>query len=201
MNINQTKPHAPQQTATINYVAPRAVNIGDVFYRIERGKTLYFREPCRVCGDKRQLTINGVTFRCPCCDMEKTTIDVAPFVVRRYRVNVIKEEALDHEWKLGDRFLHFRFYRKVGHGYCDFFDCNERGGSFELRSDEFNRRYNAPFDGTARADFGIYDNYKLAIQIAEQMTACELARLQEYNEKFGTFHEAAFVIEHDPKSN
>lgn len=28
-----------------------------------------------------------------------------------------------------------------------------------------------------------------------------LKRLQEYNEKFGTTHVAAFKIEHDPKSN
>lgn len=186
------------QTATVQYIAPRPVNIGDVFYRIERGKTLNFYEPCRVCGGARNLTVNGVTFPCPYCDKEKTTITLAPYVVRRYRVNVIKEEALDHDWKTGDRYTYFRLYRKIGRGYYHYYD---NGGSFELRSDEFCRRYNAPFDGTARADFGIYDNYKLAMQIADQMTACELARLQEYNEKFGTFHEASFVFDHDPKSN
>ena len=48
---------------------------------------------------------------------------------------------------------------------------------------------------------GVYDSYKLALQVAEQYTARELKRLQEYNEKFGTTHVAAFKIEHDPKSN
>lgn len=35
MNINQT---TTQQTATITYAAPRPVNIGDVFCRVEQGK-------------------------------------------------------------------------------------------------------------------------------------------------------------------
>ncbi|MCX4313857.1 MAG: hypothetical protein OSJ83_08415, partial [Clostridia bacterium] len=61
---NQTT--TTQQTATIRYAAPRPVNIGDVFYRVERGEAQHFREPCRVCGDKRKLTVNGVTFNCPC---------------------------------------------------------------------------------------------------------------------------------------
>ena len=91
----------------------------DVFYRVECGELQHFREPCRVCGDKRTLTINGITFACPHCNTEKTTISVAPYIVRRYRVNAIKEAALDYEWKLGDRYVHFRFYRKVGHGYAD----------------------------------------------------------------------------------
>lgn len=200
MKIIVDTPAAQQQTATITYSAPRPVNIGDVFYRVECGELRHFREPCRVCGDKRELTVKGVTFRCPCCDTEKTTISVAPYIVRRYRVNVIKEAALDYEWKLGDRYVYFRFYRKVGHGYADGYYSNN-GGSFEMRSDDFNRNYNLPYDGKFETCNGVYDNYKLALQVAEQYTARELKRLQEYNEKFGTSHVATFKIEHDPKSN
>lgn len=194
---NQT---TTQQAATITYAAPRPVNIGDVFYRVERSEPLHFREPCRVCGDARNLTINGVTFHCPCCDMEKTTISVAPYIVRRYRVNVIKEEALDGEWKLGDRYVHFRFYRKVGRGYASgYWSCN--GGAFEMRSDDFARCYNSPYDEKFEKCNGVYDDYKLALQVAEQMTERELQRLREYNDKFGAAHVATFKIEHDPKSN
>lgn len=195
---NQTT--TTQQTATIQYAAHRPVNIGDVFYRVERGESQHFREPCRVCGDARKLTINGVTFNCPCCNMEKTTISVAPYVVRRYRVNVIKEEALDHEWKLGDRYVYFRFYRKVGRGYTTGY-WSRNGGSFEMRSDDFERCYNAPYDDKLEKCNGVYDDYKLALKIAEQYTARELKRLQEYNEKFGAAHIAEFKDEHDPKSN
>ncbi len=67
MKIIVDAPAAQQQTATITYSAPRPVNIGDVFYRVECGELQHFREPCRVCGDKRELTVKGVTFRCPCC--------------------------------------------------------------------------------------------------------------------------------------
>lgn len=65
MKIIVDTPAAQQQTATINYAAPRPVNIGDVFYRVECGELQHFREPCRVCGDKRTLTINGITFAYP----------------------------------------------------------------------------------------------------------------------------------------
>lgn len=198
---NQTTPlFEPLQTATITYTAPRPVNIGDVFYRVERGEAQHFHTPCRVCGDKRNLTINGVTFRCPCCDMEKTAISVAPYVVRRYRVNVIKEEALDHEWKMGESYVHFRFYRKVGRGYASGY-WSRNGGSFERRSDDFERCYNAPYNEKLETCDGIYDDYKLALKVAEQYTARELQRLQEYNEKFGTTYVAEFKDEHDPKSN
>ena len=77
----------------------------------------------------------------------------------------------------------------------------QNGGSFEMRSDDFNRNYNLPYDGKFETCNGVYDSYKLALQVAEQYTARELKRLQEYNEKFGTTHVAAFKIEHDPKSN
>ena len=70
-----------------------------------------------------------------------------------------------------------------------------------MRSDDFNRNYNLPYDEKFETCNGVYDNYKLALQVAEQYTARELKRLQEYNEKFGTTHVAAFKIEHDPKSN
>lgn len=112
MKIIVDTPAAQQQTATINYAAPRPVNIGDVFYRVECGELQHFREPCRVCGDKRELTVKGVTFRCPCCDKEKTTISVAPYIVRRYRVNVIKEAALDYEWNLATVMYIFAFIAK-----------------------------------------------------------------------------------------
>lgn len=199
MKIIVDTPETQQQTATITYSAPRAVNIGDVFYCVERGDSVHFRGPCRVCGDKRELTVNGVTFKCPCCDTEKTTISVAPYFVRRYRVNEIRERALNDYWKLGDRYVHFRFYRKVGGGRVYGYWCN--GGEFEMRSDEFARAYNAPYNETSDRCNGIYDDYKTALSIAEQMTARELKHLQEYNEKFGSAHIAEFKGEHDPKSN
>lgn len=200
MKIIVDTPETKQQTATIHYAAPRAVNTGDVFYRVERSNNaIHFREPCRVCGDKRELTVNGVTFRCPCCDSEKTTISVAPYFVRRYRVNEIRERAGSDDWKLGDRYVYFHFYRKVGHGYGLWGDDNF--GEFGMRTDDFARAYNAPYDETRDSCNGVYDNYKTALSVAEQMTARELKRLQEYNEKFGTAHIAEFKGNHDPKSN
>lgn len=42
MKIIVDKPTFPQQSATIQYSAPRAVNIGDVFYRIHRAESKSF---------------------------------------------------------------------------------------------------------------------------------------------------------------
>ena len=64
MADNQTK----QQTATVVYNAPRPVNIGDVFYMIAQGETKQFYEPCKACNDTHSVTVNGVTFGCPCCN-------------------------------------------------------------------------------------------------------------------------------------
>lgn len=70
-----------------------------------------------------------------------------------------------------------------------------------MRSDDFERYYNAPYNDKLEKCNGVYDDYKLAVKIAEQYTARELQRLQEYNEKFGTTYVAEFKDEHDPKSN
>ena len=195
---NQTNQNT-QQTAAIQYAAPRAVKIGDVFYRIERGNWLNFREPCPVCKGEKKLTVNGYTFDCPACDTLKTTIQIAPFLVRRYRVNGVREEADDTFWKMGNRYVFFHFYRKVGKGYVGYFGTN--GGTFEMSSSDFCRQYNEEYDGgLPHAESGIYDDYNVAISIAEQMTRYELRRLADFNAKFGTHHEAAFAINHDPKS-
>ena len=69
MADNQTK----QQTATVVYNAPRPVNIGDVFYMIAQGETKQFYEPCKACNDTHSVTVNGVTFGCPCCNNTSST--------------------------------------------------------------------------------------------------------------------------------
>ena len=190
-----------RQQAVIEYDAPRPVRIGDVFYKIERGKWIYFREPCPVCKDERKLTVNGHTFDCPVCRTLSTTINVSPFFVRRYRVDKIEQESPSNNWKASpDRYVTFHFYRKDGRGY----QWSEYS-SFEMRSDEFCRLYNKEYDGEPFSEHfnasGIYDNYNVAISIAEQMTRQELRRLAEYNAKFGTSYKVDFEADHDPKSN
>ena len=191
--INQT------QSAVFNYAAPRAVRIGDVFYRIESGESVYFREPCKVCDGTGQLTVKGVTFKCPCCDAQKEVISIHKYVVRRYRVYKIAQEAGTSEWKPCDyKDITFSLYRKVGHGFCVY----GGGGHIEFTDRKFAQNYNLPLNGNmARGERGIYDDYNLAVRVAEQMNALELKRLAEYNKEYGTAHEAVFKAKNDPKSN
>lgn len=187
------------QSAVFNYTAPRAVRIGDVFYRIESGESVYFREPCKVCDGTGQLTVRGVTFKCPCCDTQKEVISIHKYVVRRYRVYKITQEAGTSEWKPCDyKDVTFSLYRKVGHGFCVY----GGGGHIEFSDRKFAQNYNLPLNGDiARGERGIYDDYNLAVKIADQMNALELKRLAEYNKEYGTAHEAMFKAKNDPKSN
>lgn len=187
------------QSAVFNYTAPRAVRMGDVFYRVESDESVYFREPCKVCDGTGQLTVKGVTFKCPCCNAQKEVISVNKYIVRRYRVFKIEKEAGTSEWKPCDyKDIKFSLYRKVGHGYCPY----SGGGNMVFTDREFAKNYNRPFDENAgRGAYGIYDDYNLAVRVAEQMTARELKRLAEYNKEYGTAHEAVFKAKNDPKSS
>lgn len=187
------------QSAVFNYTAPRAVRMGDVFYRVESGESVYFREPCKVCDGTGQLTVKGVTFKCPCCDAQKEVISIHKYVVRRYRVYKIAQEARTSEWKPCDfKDITFSLYRKVGHGFCVY----GGGGHIEFTDRRFAQNYNLPLNGNmARGERGIYDDYNLAVRVAEQMNALELKRLAEYNKEYGTAHEAVFKAKNDPKSN
>lgn len=186
------------QSAVFNYTAPREIRIGDVFYCVERGERLYFRESCKVCDGTGQLTVKGVTFKCPCCNMQKEAIGVNKYIVRRYRVFKIEQETGTNEWKPCDyKDIKFSLYRKVGHGYS-----SDGGGNMVFTDREFAKNYNRPFDKNALLVlYSIYDDYNLAVRVAEQMTARELERLAEYNKEHGTTHEAVFKAKNDPKSN
>ena len=46
------------QTAIVEYDAPCAFDLDEVFYRVERTESKYFYDPCKVCGGEGTLTIN-----------------------------------------------------------------------------------------------------------------------------------------------
>lgn len=191
------------QTAIVNYTAPRPVNIGDVFYRIERAETLNFYEPCKVCGDKRELTIHGVTFKCPCCNIGKQATSIDRYVVRRYRVYAIADEVSSSDWKASTfHIVRFKLYRKCGRGNGWWGDNN--GGHEEIGDGDFARLLNSPYSETMYGrDKTFYDDYKLAVQVADQMNAAELKQLDEFNKTNGTAYVAEFAnnVTNDPKSN
>lgn len=192
---NQTK---QSHVAEVRFDAPRPVRIGDVFYFICRGKSQTFREPCKVCGGTHELTINGVTFKCPVCNHNKEVIEINSYVVHRYRVYAIEDEVNTLEWQPSNsHIVKFRLYRKVGGGHYIYRD---NGGHETFTAHELSSRYNLPYSDNRLSGAGIYDDYKLAVKIAEQMNAAEIERLNAYNAEYGTNHTVEFTIKHDPKS-
>lgn len=183
------------QQTIINYTAPRHINIGDVFYMIEQGDTKQFYEPCKVCNDTREVTVNGVTFKCPCCNRGKQAIFVQQHIVHRYRVHRISDEVESREWKAGENHtVKFGLYRKVGNGWGEH-------NSTELWATDFTKRLNAPCGNDTVNGYGIYDDYKLAVSVAERMNEIELEQLKAYNAEHGTNYEVNFTKTHDKKSN
>lgn len=197
MNNNQT------HNATIAYQAPRRFDIGDVFYRVERvNESQNFREPCKLCGGEQQLTVNGVTFKCPCCNYQKEVITIYKYVVRRYRVYSIKDEVSTLEWKPSTSHnVNIKLYRKVGHGYASTYGDN--GGNWKInpKTAKLNPTDIVDTGNNGALDDAIFDDYKIAVSVADKLSERELDRLRAYNAEYGSAHVATFKTDHDPKSN
>ncbi len=185
----------PNQTLTIHYQNDVPLNLDDVLYIVEiadtgnSSKTFY--QTCRVCGGKRELTINGVSFACPCCNAEQKAITVHKYIVRRYRVYKVEVAKSTETWKPANyTSVKFSIYKKSGRGYW----------STTARE--------LPYGGInpaepLRHDNPVFTDYALALAAAKAFNERELARLADYNEMHGTQYEipAEFAdIKNDDKS-
>jgi len=194
-----------EQVMQICYKAKRPINIGDVFYKIEKGRFFDFREPCKVCNGTHKLTVNGVTFDCPCCGKTNEAISITSYNVHHYRVFSINEETNNDCWKLSDsRYIKFGFYRKIGRGYG--FMGNTL--TIECSAASFNEYFNMELPEIFKKDFyesiytdcAIYDDYSLAVKVADTLTKRELDKLAKYNAEHNTNYFVKFTDCHDKKS-
>lgn len=187
------------------YDAPRQISIGDIFYVISRREYKEFTSPCRVCNDKKQLTINGVTFNCPVCNgygssyRDEKVAEIKHFTVMTVKVYKVEQEMSTDTWKgspLSN--LHFSVYRKRGLGYngdSDNFAREYNSCDIKERLNELpeNREY---YD----ADRFIYDDYKIACEAADILNAHEQAKLDKYNAEHGTSFAPQWKKTNDPKN-
>lgn len=173
------------------------INIGDVFYIIERtdGKSYYSN--CRVCNGEKTLTVNGFTFRCPACDKEEKTLTVFGYKVFRYRVYSIEIKMPDDDWKISERRTKtYGLYHKHGKGY--FRNNHKRISKTEnllrafLNQEEVNKHNYSDI---------IYSDYERAVKCAEKLTRESREEVKKYNLEHGTNYDLpVFNIEHDKKS-
>lgn len=137
------------------------------------------------------MTINGVTFRCPCCEHEQKAITVYKYIVRRYRVHKVEVSKGTETWKPSDfQTVKFGIYKKSGRGY---WSTTAR----ELRNVDINPAEPLHYDDP------VFTDYALAVAAAKAFNDREIARLADYNELHGTQYEipAEFAdIKNDDKS-
>ncbi len=174
------------------------INIGDVFYKIERTKFQAFRSECRVCEGTGKLSVKGYDFKCPACDKETTVLSVCGYFVRRYRVYYIKQYTRHDNWKACDsRNIEYGFYHKSGRGYgygteSKKFQINENWLLEQMNKTNLNKR---------NFDEAIFSDYNLAVQQAERLTKMSIDEVKQYNLDHGTNYPSPnFDIEHDKKS-
>ncbi len=182
----------PNQTLTFNYKNAIPFNLDDVVYlveKVENGSRTFYQK-CRVCGGTRELTINGVSFCCPCCHAEEKAITIYKYVVRRYRVHKVEIEKSTDTWKPSEyQTVTFYIYTKNDRGH--WYSATRRMPSWIN-----------PTDPLCSNDCA-YTDYKLALAAADAYNERERARLAEYNNLHGTQYEMPDFtnFENDKKSN
>lgn len=202
--IDTKKLALAHQTAIVEYDAPCAFDMDEVFYRIELAKTEYLRDRCVVCEDKKSLTVNGVTFKCPCCESASVNTQIHAYAVRRYRVCGIFEEKQSQDWKPETRSrVKVKLYRKVGRGHITWYN-DSQGGTWEIYP--VDARLNVPYyDDMPTANHAlinfVYSDYALACRVADALTEREIAYLAKINAERGTNYTVEFKQYHDQKSN
>ena len=194
------------------YDAPRSISIGDIFYVIDTRERNDFSSPCRVCNDEKKLTVNGITFDCPVCGgyrSRETVVSVQHFTVATVKVYVIKQEVSTDYWTIQNyRDLHFRVFRKRGHGYNgdgnnftrDFTSNDIKNNLNTLPDEKFLQIYSQDGYFACNCEHFIFDDYKLACRAAEILNESELARLNKYNAEHGTSFAPIWDKTNDPKN-
>lgn len=180
------------------------VNIGDVFYKIEPTDHKHYHRKCRVCEDKRKITVNGITFKCPMCQSESEVLRVHGFLVRRYRVFSITNWVNNSDWKYdGEKpFVKYGLYHKSGRGYYSY-SCDRKEITVDASMFSDKRGYfNCTSPSRHSIDSCLYSDYKLAVTVANKLTQDQIEMVRAYNEEHNTDYELpVFAIEHDKKSN
>lgn len=186
--------------------------IGDIFYVIDTRERNDFSSPCRVCNDEKKLTVNGITFDCPVCGgyrPRETVVSVQHFTVATVKVYVIKQEVSTDYWTIQNyRDLHFRVFRKRGHGYNgdgnnftrDFTSNDIKNNLNVLPDEKFLQIYSQDGYFARNCERFIFDDYKLACRAAEILNESELARLNKYNAEHGTSFAPIWDKTNDPKN-
>lgn len=199
---------------TANGVIPQ---IGDIFYMIVPQESKSFTKPCRVCGGTKSLTINEVTFRCPCCQQEEAILRVCGYKVVRFKVYAGETRCVDYDnWKLPtnrDGSINvkktYRLFTKHGKGYEwkgvktvdkyeGYFENSKLNSVLDVNSYPIEDPIHWHCDALL-TDL-LYSDYKLACKIADDFSKAQMKRVEVYNKMNGTDFPVPYLVqEHDKK--
>lgn len=186
---------------SITYRACKPINIGDVYYHVERVGTQRFTENCLVCDGKGSVDIKGYTVKCPACSNYRradNAVDVGEYAVRRYRIFGVNFDYPHKDWAFDGRGgrMFVSLYHKTGVGHYMNNSSNKT-----IAVDQFSRFLNGA-EEESDPEWTFYDNYKLAVAKAAELNAEQLVKLEEFDATFGTEHAKNFVpkVKNDPKS-
>lgn len=200
MENNQTK------TTALHYNAPRAVNMGDIFYVIDSREENDFSAPCRVYNDAKELTVNGVTFRCPVCGGYRSREVVATikhYTVATVRVFAVSQKNSTDSWKMDNycRDMCFNVYRKRGHGHSG--DGHNFTRDFSTRDlqdlNKLPEKTHFDYYGKNFTDL-LFDDYQIACKAAEILNTAALEELNAFNAAHNTAFTPSFKTDNDPKN-
>lgn len=187
----------------IEYNLPIKINLGDVFYTIEKENSKHYYEPCQVCGGTKSLTVKGITFKCPCCDKNSVALTISQYKVTRWRVYSITQKVSYGYWKASDnKSEEFLLYTTNSRCYGN--TSTKRLSTYNFaksRNLDFEKMLEINNSEYSRIDNCVYDCYSLACQVANKLNAFEKQKVEQHNKEFGTDYVLPDKPKYDPKSN
>ena len=186
----------------IDYDLPIKINLGDVFYSIEEIDKQHYYEPCKVCNGTGKLTVNNVTFNCPCCRDYRSPFSICRYKVTRWRVYELTQEIGTGYWKKScDKNLIIKLYTKTNRGYGNTYSNKLTEWNFKkCRNCEFEEILKIKQSSYVRLNDYIFDCYSLACQVADKLNEYEEQKVIQHNKEFGTNYALPDKPKYDPKS-
>ena len=187
----------------IKYNISRQINLGDVFYTIEDTDKKFYYEPCKVCEGKGQLTINDITFTCPCCREYRSPFSIARYKVTRWRVYEISQSLSNGYWQKGSvEPINVHLYTTTSRGYGNIKRLKLTEHNFKMfRNVEADEIIKIADSRYGRLDEYVFDCYSHACNVADELNKYEEQKVIQHNKENGTNYELPPKPKYDARSN
>lgn len=187
----------------LKHYIPIKIDLGDVFYTIEETDKKFYYEPCKVCEGKGKLTVNNITFDCPCCDKYRSPFSVARYKVTKWRVFMVSQSLSNGYWKKGSlNELQIYLYTMYDRGYNRHREIKLNEYNFiNCRNVEVEDLYKVIQSPYGRLSNYVFDCYSHACNVADELNKNEEQKVIQHNKEYGTNYELPPIPKYDTRSN